>query len=998
LQLGRRREDGEARWIKKHRLVTMPATTEKPEPKKEEDEDSDDESAAMLLASVTKDEWKTIEGALAPNRKAVCEMLTRVSTQIRVAAEKPADGGKKVEKAKAPEVTFDENIGRFLGDMLPEMDGFADWIYANHIRPKLESMQLDLPADSAAADKDDKDDKGGGKKGGGGKKEKPVKEVKISAKVQIKLDNIVRIMQGESAQTSKMATKRGSLGDRSIGWLEGLQPERPLAADAPWELQLAREMAAAGGLLRKELKEIPKSLGFGAIRNLSDAIMTYEAQYRLRFDEDALKKVSQGRMLADARHVLAKVKDAVAFEADECLRSHAHLLSSSDFRRKHASKFLQPYPTQLSLFKQLLQPGPQLVLLRSPPDTGKTSIAPTLAELFPEHRVVFCCLARRVNLEVAQILYNQGIPFAWVHNNMITCSWLCGLRGASTSASIEQMEQKLRDGVERQEESKLRMRKRRAPMPLRPPRMFVTDVASSAWLLKQLDAANTCMMLDEPTMGSDQSGGEAQPDESITGAMVAALASPCKTVWCSATLPAAALLPSAVSAWERRMAPLCKPGAPPSVEEIVSMQLNVGSLLVRPNGRIAAPHQLCSTAAELRELVRRIRTEPLLLKAYTSQAVVDLSERLGRSAAELAAAGVKVRALNEAFSDPSQLTHASIREYAMSALDALHAANNDELVAAVCSTRGDGDMSGPPPFPPFDASALLTSTARHFMGMTLTVSTKPTAQLEATADELVGEMPSLKDLSKEVELHEANLERQLAAVRKEVEKAAKGAPDRMEEMMAQRMRELDLSVGIEKALQLPEHTIVNSKAHIRHYAAKAGLAEKDADALIKAIDPAFFRHMPKQSELVRISNDLLVDDRWKMLLLAGVGAHAPHSAAVNPQGNTSYTHYVSEQMEKGALAVCAVTKVRLRAGSRARAYRGPCARGPCARGPRARGPCARGPAHAPRAPAPPRAVRRISRTHQAAQRHSQRTPACPRRASLQPRALRLRAAALTRVR
>jgi hypothetical protein len=307
-------------------------------------------------------------------------------------------------------------------------------------------------------------------------------------------------------------------------------------------------------------------------------------------------------------------------------------------------------------------------------------------------------------------------------------------------------------------------------------------------------------------------------------------------------------------------------------------------------------------------------------------------------------------------------------------------------------------MSGPPPFPPFDASALLTSTARHFMGMTLTVSTKPTAQLEATADELVGEMPSLKDLSKEVELHEANLERQLAAVRKEVEKAAKGAPDRMEEMMAQRMRELDLSVGIEKALQLPEHTIVNSKAHIRHYAAKAGLAEKDADALIKAIDPAFFRHMPKQSELVRISNDLLVDDRWKMLLLAGVGAHAPHSAAVNPQGNTSYTHYVSEQMEKGALAVCAVTKVRLRAGSRARAYRGPCARGPCARGPRARGPCARGPAHAPRAPAPPRAVRRISRTHQAAQRHSQRTPACPRRASLQPRALRLRAAALTRVR
>lgn len=436
---------------------------------------------------------------------------------------------------------------------------------------------------------------------------------------------------------------------------------------------------------------------------------------------------------------------------------------------------------------------------------------------------------------------------------------------------------------------------------------------SASWLLKQLDPASTVLMLDEPTMGSDQSGGEAQPDDSITGCMVSAMiASPFKTVWCSATLPSRELLPSAVSAWEQRMAGLSKEGQPPQVQEIVSMQLNVGSLLVRPNGRIAAPHQLCATAAELRELVRRIRSEPLLLKAYTSQAVVDLNERMARPAAKerMAKAGVKVKPLNEAFSDPSSLTHASIREYAMGALEALHSANDDELVKAVCSAEGDDEQSGPPPFPPFDASALLTSTARYFMGMTLTVSTKPTAQLEQTADELVGEMPSLKELSKEVELHEANLERQIAAVRKEVEKAAKGAPDRMEELMAQRMRELDLSIGVEKALRVPEHTVVNSRAHVRHYAAKGGLGEKEIDQLLKSIDPAFFRHMPKQSELTRISNELLVDDRWKMLLLAGVGAHAPHSAAVNPQGNTSYTHYVSEQMEKGALAVCAVTKVR----------------------------------------------------------------------------------------
>ena len=99
---------------------------------------------------------------------------------------------------------------------------------------------------------------------------------------------------------------------------------------------------------------------------------------------------------------------------------------------------------------------------------------------------VFCCLARRVNLEVAQTLYNMGIPFAWVHNNSVTCSWLCGLRGASTSNSLAQMEEKLRLGVEKIQETSGglgtgKVRKRRVQV-IRAPKMFVTDVASCAWL------------------------------------------------------------------------------------------------------------------------------------------------------------------------------------------------------------------------------------------------------------------------------------------------------------------------------------------------------------------------------------------------------------------------------------------------------------------------------------------------------------------------------------
>ena len=104
------------------------------------------------------------------------------------------------------------------------------------------------------------------------------------------------------------------------------------------------------------------------------------------------------QLLADARFVLSKLKAKTKFTVSKCLRKHPHLLSTSQFKSRHAAKFLQPYGTQLSLFKSIVKPGPRLVLLRSPPDTGKTSLAPSLPELFPDNRSVFCCLARRVNL------------------------------------------------------------------------------------------------------------------------------------------------------------------------------------------------------------------------------------------------------------------------------------------------------------------------------------------------------------------------------------------------------------------------------------------------------------------------------------------------------------------------------------------------------------------------------------------------------------------------
>ncbi|KAL3916802.1 MAG: hypothetical protein SGPRY_006664 [Prymnesium sp.] len=547
-------------------------------------------------------------------------------------------------------------------------------------------------------------------------------------------------------------------------------------------------------------------------------------------------------MLVDARHVLSTLKTKVRFTVAKCLRKQCAklfrplnllpaLLSSSNFKSRHASKFLQPYATQLDLFKSISKEGPRLVLLRSPPDTGKTSLAPSLVELFPDQKarrlhlrvpfrttVVFSCLARRVNLEVAQNLYNMGIPFAWVHNRQIQCSWLCGLRGSSTSNSIAQMEEKLRLGIERINEtsgglSNQRVRKRhvqegrlkllasndihtRSFHVIRHPRMFVCDVASCAWLCKQLDMYRTILMIDEPTMGADQGNGEALPINSLTGYMVQGmLHAPYKTIWSSATLPPGDELPTIINAFTGVLALEREHFNVDSsaVDELASMQLNVGVLLVRPNGQVALPHAMCTEPYEgetctsmLKDFVSRLKKEPLLLKAYTAQAICSIQDRLlEEDIPELSkAANFTITPIDEYFDDVSRLSHSSLRTYAILLLEALADTGNEDLIRKVCTPSSNLKAAM---FPPFDPSKLLLENASYFPGMTLTVSSNPSAQIAATANDLIKEFPSLKKLSKEIEANEAALEKQLASIRKEAEKV-KGGEDRIDEIIASKMR------------------------------------------------------------------------------------------------------------------------------------------------------------------------------------------------------------------
>ena len=67
----------------------------------------------------------------------------------------------------------------------------------------------------------------------------------------------------------------------ATGWLDALETGKNLEANAPWELQLAKEMGSAAAILTRKKgdgeKESEESK-YRNVRNLADALVIFETQ------------------------------------------------------------------------------------------------------------------------------------------------------------------------------------------------------------------------------------------------------------------------------------------------------------------------------------------------------------------------------------------------------------------------------------------------------------------------------------------------------------------------------------------------------------------------------------------------------------------------------------------------------------------------------------------------------------------------------------------------
>ena len=238
------------------------------------------------------------------------------------------------------------------------------------------------------------------------------------------------------------------------------------------------------------------------------------------------------------------------------------------------------------------------------------------------------------------------------------------------------------------------------------------------------------------------------------------------------------------------------------------MQLNVGVLLVRPNGQVALPHSMCAVEGDgeararrpRRLCLARLKQEPLLLMCCEPPRDTprrrsslcsrrDQSSQMDDDIKPLAKkAKLNVPEIDEHFDDLSKLSHSSLRQYAI-ICSSSRGTEDEELIRMVCTPSNDDKRAL---FPEFSAPKLLLQNAHCFPGMTLTVSADPKQQIYETSEALVKEMPSLKKLAKEIEAAEAAMQKRLDGIRKEAEKV-KGGEDRVEEIIASKLRDMGIS-------------------------------------------------------------------------------------------------------------------------------------------------------------------------------------------------------------
>lgn len=273
------------------------------------------------------------------------------------------------------------------------------------------------------------------------------------------------------------------------------------------------------------------------------------------------------------------------------------------------------YKSQESVLNIVNTHDKYLILYRTPPSSGKT----TLAALLPK-KIIYCCVVKKVILRLARDARYLGCAptFVMGRDSKHKIIPQYGIKFEKKKIQMFNEDKFARENLRKEFDAY--MQKLNAANA----KLYIVDIDSCLWFLKNLEGQfdDFVLFIDEPNMYADL------PDHPVTMKIAKILDNlPCRTILSSATLPDITIMKPFVDFWKREHGV----DNDDNIFEVSELLLNTSISLFDSNtGNNVAPHNVL----DLEKVIEKFDTDIIIQKTYTGSVVVNMMKILDKMGIE----------------------------------------------------------------------------------------------------------------------------------------------------------------------------------------------------------------------------------------------------------------------------------------------------------------------------------------------------------------------------
>jgi hypothetical protein len=688
-------------------------------------------------------------------------------------------------------------------------------------------------------------------------------------------EKIIKIEQSKKVDKKKKVEKKADVIKRENSWkivnteLDSLftrfktndASNIPMACSSKY-----LEIRALGFLLCGKFLIINKKKFFGKrskllfVNNIIVATQKFINASR-GFEADSILDSTKKEKICDAfidivEKVLIELKTEYEYDGMNVCVDTPQLLIYTDYDSAIPKKTSSLYEHQTQMINEVYSAIKKdealLISLRTMTGTGKTTSACGIAEVVncvrkytsnKDLMFIFCCNLRQVMDQVAQLVFNSGIPF--------------GIASIDPFVGLKEINNyNCKKDVDR----------------------VVTVCGPEACIELLKKYPNAVLFLDEPTIGLDHKTDVAKYNVKLI--------SECLPKW---TILSSATLPDQLPHWILESHEV-KHGDTKFID-IYSNKIHIACEIKTLDGKLMLPHNGVSDASDLNKTIERIKANPFVGRTYTS----NVGNALYNIISDANVDGISdIKAI---FDNTDNLNADSLRRISMDMLSTV-ATKTNQIVHKVCSkviTPRNVDCIEEKPLDDnedivwekaekfsighqINYDTMCTTSAHRYMRPTLIATINPIDFVHThfinIIDDFTKEFGTVKQIND-------NFSQKLSVWEKQVNRSERAMDDSSIKSKEERMRNEE-TLSINKPSLRMNGFQINTIEHLKKYAKNTK----------NAIDKSSIRVDIDVTDIMTVPMD--IPDTVRILLACGVGIIGKYSGR--------YTSIVHSLMDDGKLA------------------------------------------------------------------------------------------------